>query len=53
MSLLRANPFLGPLEGVGPENVDSLGPLIAFQGPSLPIALKMDLPTSKSLRPAP
>ncbi len=47
-----ANPLHGPLEGVGPENLDFFGLLICslpFQGPPLP----MDLPESKSLRPAP
>ncbi len=29
MILMRANPFRGPLEGVGPENRDFLGPEMA------------------------
>jgi hypothetical protein len=28
--LMRGNPLLGPLEGVGPENLDFLGPQIAL-----------------------
>jgi hypothetical protein len=28
MIFMRANPLLGPLEGVGPENIDFLGPNI-------------------------
>jgi hypothetical protein len=36
MILMRANPLLGSLEGVVPENLD-------FQGPPLSMALVMDL----------
>jgi hypothetical protein len=53
MILLGANPFRGPLERVGPENRDFLGPDMPtretsvfwaqksrdFQGPALPMAL--------------
>jgi hypothetical protein len=52
------NPLLGPLEGVGPEILTFLGPngtpfaCFDFQGTPLPIALEMDFPASKSLRPA-
>jgi hypothetical protein len=36
MILMRANPLLGPLEGVGPENRDFLGPKqVSFSGPTL------------------
>jgi hypothetical protein len=65
--LMRANPLLGPLEGVGPENIDFLSPNgtkfacchiraqkgLNFQSPTLPVALEIDLSASKSLRPAP
>ncbi len=55
ITLMRANPLLGPLEGVGHENLDSFGPkkVKIFQGPPLVIALVMDLPATNSLRPAP
>jgi len=39
MLLMRENPLLGPLEGVGPENLDFFGPKLhslgslAFEGP--------------------
>ncbi len=36
MLLMGANPLLGPLEGVGPENLD-------FRDPPLPMAIEMDL----------
>ncbi len=58
MILMRENPLLGPLEGVGPENLDFFGPKwsrlsrchfraqksLNFQGPPLPMALEMDFP---------
>ncbi len=61
------NPFLGPFEGVGPESLDFFVPKwhslrslpfkgpksLDFQGPPLQTALVMDLPPSKSIRPAP
>ncbi len=62
------NSILGPLEGVGPKISTSwvqmaLASLVAIAGPKkyrfsgspppLPIALEMDLPLTKSLRPAP
>jgi hypothetical protein len=49
----RSNLFLGPIEGVGPENLGFLGPKwhslwsLPFRGPPLPMALVMALPTSK------
>jgi hypothetical protein len=59
MILTRANSLHGPLEVVGPENLDFFGPKwhslrsLPFQGPPLPMYLKMNLPASKSLSPAP
>jgi hypothetical protein len=68
MILLRANPLLGPLEGVDPENLDflrlkmALALLAAISGPKkvsifrahpFQWPLKWMLPASKSLRPAP
>ncbi len=58
--LCWANPSLGPLKGVGPENLDFFGPKLYslhtlpfqdhksldFQGPTLPMALVMDLSAS-------
>jgi hypothetical protein len=38
------NSLLGPLEGVGPEN-------LSFLGPSLPMALEIDLPAIKIVKP--
>jgi hypothetical protein len=54
MILMGANPLLGPMKGVGPENLDFFGPkkVSVFKGPLLPMAQVMDLPASKSLRPA-
>jgi hypothetical protein len=60
------HPFRGPLEGVGLENQDFMGPEMAtseasaiwaqksgdFQGSPLPMARVMDLPSSNSLRPS-
>jgi hypothetical protein len=51
------HPLLGPLDGVGPENLNFFGPKwhllsswpfqgqksLDFQGPPLPMALKMDV----------
>jgi hypothetical protein len=31
MILMQANPFQGPLEGVGPENRDFFGPLNGYE----------------------
>jgi hypothetical protein len=67
MILMRANPLLGPLEGAGPENLDFLSPngsrfaccyfraqkSLNFQGPTLPVALEINLSASKSLHPEP
>jgi hypothetical protein len=64
--LMGANSLLGPLDGVGPENLEVLGPKwhslcsLSFEGPkksrfsasTLPMALKMDFPASKLLCPA-
>jgi hypothetical protein len=59
LNLVGANPLLQPLEGVwvGPENISFLGLTGTrftrnFQGLTLPVALEMGLPASKSLRPA-
>jgi hypothetical protein len=55
-----ANPLFGPLEGVGPENIDFCWPkwhmlrslpfqdqkCLNFQGPPLQMALIMDFPQS-------
>ena len=56
--LMRANPFLGPVEGMGPETLDFFGPLngprfarghfrayksLEFPGPSLLLALEIDV----------
>jgi hypothetical protein len=46
MILMRKNPLLGLLPFQGQKSLD-------FQSPPLPMALKMDFPASKSLRPAP
>ncbi len=52
MILMRAYPLIGPLERVGPENLDfwaqmALASLVAISGPKkgppLPIALEMDV----------
>jgi hypothetical protein len=67
MILMRENLLLGPLKGVGPENLDFSGPKwhslcsLLFQGPkksrfsgSTPSnGPEMDFPASKSLRPVP
>jgi hypothetical protein len=68
MILMRANPLLGPLEGVGPENLDflwaqiALALLVAISGPKkveifsahpFQWPSKWIFPTSKSFRPAP
>jgi hypothetical protein len=67
MILIRKNSLLRPLEGVCPKNLDFLGPngtpftrchlqgpkSLDFEGPPLSMALEMDLPTSKALRPTP
>ncbi len=54
---MGANPLLGPLEGVDPEQqllwAQMAQKSLDFQGPPLPTALEMDLPSSKSFRPAP
>ncbi len=53
---IGANTLLGPLEGVsGPLKVLIFRAFKSpdFQGPPLPRALKMDLPTLKLLHPAP
>jgi hypothetical protein len=42
MIWMQANPLLGPLEGVGPENLDF------FLGPPLPMALEMDVASIKN-----
>ena len=44
--LMGANPFFGPLEGLGHESLD-------FHGPTLPMAQKMDLPPSNKLHTGP
>jgi hypothetical protein len=61
MILMQANTFLRPLEGMGPGNLDFLGPKwllvhsMPLQGPKksqfppLPMALEMYLHASKSL----
>jgi hypothetical protein len=70
MILVGANPLLGPLDGMGPENLENLDFFwpkwharsrcyfraqkgLDFQGPPLLLALVMELPASKSLRPSP
>jgi hypothetical protein len=65
MILTGANPLLGPLEGVSPENLfwDQMalallvvlsGPKeVSFSGPTPPMALEMDLSPSKPLCPTP
>jgi hypothetical protein len=59
MILIRVNLLLGRLEGVGPNGTRyprchfRAQKCLDFQGPPLPMALEMDLPPSKSLRPAP
>ena len=66
MIMMRENPLLGPLEGMGPENLDFFGQngtcfarchlraqkSLDFQGPALPMAFETDFPATKSLRPA-
>ncbi len=53
MILTRANSLHGPLEVVGPENLDFFGPKLhslrslPFQGPPLPVALVMDVSSIK------
>ncbi len=55
MILMRENPLLGPLEGVGPEDQDFFGPWNGHGqsechlGPPLPMALKMDVAHIKSI----
>jgi hypothetical protein len=52
MILMRTNPLLRPLEGVGPENLNFFGikwhsfraqKSLSFQGPPLPMALEMNV----------
>ncbi len=55
MILMRENPLLGSLEGVGPEISTILGPKnYQFQGPPppLPMALVIDSARIKSFSPA-
>ncbi len=53
MIMMRENPLLRPLEGAGPKILNfswtqmalaSLSLSLPFEGPPLPIALKMDFP---------
>ncbi len=59
MILLRANSLLGPLEGMGPEDQDFVGPWNGHKqskcrlGPPLPMALEMDVAHIKIICPAP
>jgi hypothetical protein len=39
--LMRANPFRGPLEGVGPENIDFFGPRNGNERSEYHLGLKM------------
>jgi hypothetical protein len=41
--MMRANPLLGPLEGVGPENQDFFGPSLLCSIQSEKYALKYQL----------
>jgi hypothetical protein len=50
MILMRANPLLGTLEGLSPENLDFFGP--KWHSP-LPMALKIDVAHIKIISPRP
>ena len=67
MCLIGANPLLGPLEGLDYESLNFFGPKqlsvcssgfrapksLDIHGPTLPMALVMDLPPSNTLHTGP